>query len=212
MGTYSFQLSLLSLSPDYGKTMNMIRVHCQIPRSYDTAPYRSTWVHVNYTCAHQFFISARPCSYNSFYVFCPLSVLSFIIIIMSLMLSARWGQPFTGSDFSMPADLAQSGTGHVHCADTILLCHPAILCMDVPFEIFHPFYQILDVLLVQNRPFCRCGQITFFLMMSIILGRGRGPCSPGRRPSRYGFVLKSFMVGFCRLVLFTDGGICTPSV
>jgi hypothetical protein len=25
-------------------------------------------------------------------------------------------------------------------------------------------------------------------------------------------VLKSFMVGFCRLVLFTDGGICTPSV
>jgi hypothetical protein len=25
-------------------------------------------------------------------------------------------------------------------------------------------------------------------------------------------VLKSFMVGFCRLVLFTDGGICIPSV
>ncbi|CAF4947928.1 unnamed protein product, partial [Rotaria magnacalcarata] len=26
---------------------------------------------------------------------------------MSLRLNARWGQPFTGSDFSMPADLAQ---------------------------------------------------------------------------------------------------------
>ncbi|CAF2146015.1 unnamed protein product, partial [Rotaria magnacalcarata] len=31
---------------------------------------------------------------------------------MSLRLNARWGQPFTGSDFSMPADLAQGGTGH----------------------------------------------------------------------------------------------------
>ncbi|CAF4444751.1 unnamed protein product, partial [Rotaria magnacalcarata] len=40
------------------------------------------------------------------------------IIIMSLRLSARWGQPFTRSDFSMPVDLAQGGTGHVHCADT----------------------------------------------------------------------------------------------
>jgi hypothetical protein len=79
-----------------------------------------------------------------------------IIIIMSLGLSARWGQLFTGSDFSMPADLAQGGTGHVHCADTILLCHLPILCMDAPFELFGPFYQILDVLLVYNRPFCRC--------------------------------------------------------
>ena len=79
---------------------------------------------------------------------------------MSLKLSARWGQPFTGSDFSMVADLAQGGTGHVHCADTILLCHLAILCIDALFEIFRPFYQILDVLLVYNRPFCRCVQIT----------------------------------------------------
>ncbi|CAF2124872.1 unnamed protein product [Rotaria magnacalcarata] len=85
---------------------------------------------------------------------------SSIIIIRSLRLSARWGQPFTRSDFSMPVDLAQGGTGHVHCADTILLCHLAILCMDVPFEIFLPFYQILDVLLVSNHPFCICGQIT----------------------------------------------------
>jgi len=87
-------------------------------------------------------------------------VLIIIIIIMSLRLSTRWGQPFAGSDFSIPADLAQGGTGHVHCADTILLCHPAILCLDAPFEIFRPFYQILDVLLVYCRPFCRCGQIT----------------------------------------------------
>ncbi len=90
----------------------------------------------------------------------PQSQGDIIIIIMSLRLSARWRQLFTGLDFSMPADLAQGGTGHVHCADTILLCHPAILCMDAPFEIFRPFYQILDVLLVYNRPFCRCGQIT----------------------------------------------------
>jgi hypothetical protein len=79
---------------------------------------------------------------------------------MSLRLSASWGQPFTGSDFSMPVDLARGGTGHVHYADTILLRHPAILCMDAPFEIFRPFCQILDVLLVYCRPFCRCDQIT----------------------------------------------------
>jgi hypothetical protein len=82
------------------------------------------------------------------------------VSFMFIIIMSRWGQPFPGSDFSMPADLAQVGTGHVHCANTILLCHPAILCMDVPFEIFRPFYQILDVLLVYNRPFCRCGQIT----------------------------------------------------
>ncbi len=87
-------------------------------------------------------------------------IIIIIIIIMSLRLSARWGQPFTGSDFSMPVDLVQGGTSHVHCADTILLCHLAILCMDAPFEIFRPFYQILDVLLAYSRPFCRCGQIT----------------------------------------------------
>ncbi|CAF4205183.1 unnamed protein product [Rotaria sp. Silwood2] len=38
---------------------------------------------------------------------------------MSLRLSARWGQPFTGSDYSMPVDLAQGGTGHVHCNASI---------------------------------------------------------------------------------------------
>ncbi len=87
-------------------------------------------------------------------------IIIIIIIIMSLRLSARWGQPFKGSDFPMPVDLARGGTGHVHYADTSLLHHPAILCMDAPFEIFRPFCQILDVLLVYCRPFCRCDQIT----------------------------------------------------
>jgi hypothetical protein len=43
-----------------------------------------------------------------------------IIIIMSHRLSARWGQPFTGSDFSMPVDLALGGTSLVHFVHPIL--------------------------------------------------------------------------------------------
>ena len=49
-------------------------------------------------------------------------------------------------------------------------------------------------------------------ILSWWLDRERGPCLLGRRPSRYGVVLWSFMVGFFRLVVFTDSGICDPSV
>ena len=52
-----------------------------------------------------------------------------IIIIMSHRLSARWCQPFTRSDSSMPVGLVQGGTGLVRCADTIRLCHPVTLSL-----------------------------------------------------------------------------------
>ena len=44
-----------------------------------------------------------------------------------------------------------------------------------------------------------CFPVANFSTLPWLLGRGRGPCWPGRRPSRYGFVWLSFMVGFCRL-------------
>jgi hypothetical protein len=66
------------------------------------------------------------------------------------------------------------------------------------FFVVHEFFEFFPV--------------TNFSTLPWFLGRGRGTCLPGRRLSRYGIVLKPFMVGFCRLVLFTDGGICTPSV
>ena len=69
-------------------------------------------------------------------------ILVVIIIIMSHRLSARWGQPFTGSDSSILVGLVQGGTVPVHCVDTTLLCHPATLYTDALVEICRPFWQI----------------------------------------------------------------------
>ena len=68
-----------------------------------------------------------------------------IIIVMSHRLCARWGQPFTRSDSSMPVGLVQDGTILVHCVDTTLLYRPATLCMDVLVGIFRSLWQILCV-------------------------------------------------------------------
>ena len=76
---------------------------------------------------------------NDFRGFFIIIIIIIIIIIMSHRLSARWGQPFTGSDSSILVGLVQGGTVPVHCVDTTLLCHPATLYTDVLVGICRPF-------------------------------------------------------------------------
>ena len=52
------------------------------------------------------------------------------IVIISHRLSARWGQPFTGSNFSTPVDLLPDETSLVH------LVHPGLLSI-INFLLYH---------------------------------------------------------------------------
>ena len=65
-----------------------------------------------------------------------------IIVIIAHRLSARWSQPFTRSDFSMPVYFVPSGTSLVRYVDTIQLYRRATLCMDVLSDIFRPVSTI----------------------------------------------------------------------
>ena len=55
-----------------------------------------------------------------------------------------------------------------------------------------------------------CFPAANFSTLPWLLGRGRGPCSPGRRPSGYGFVWCLFMVGFCCLFIFLQAAVSAP--
>ena len=94
--------------------------------------------------------------------------------------------------------LSNSSLPAVHSVCTFHVPTVRVFLASFSFCVFFVVYEFFPVANFSTLPWS--------------LGRGREPCSPGHRPSRYGFVLRSLMVGFCRLVLFTDGGICTPSV